>query len=246
MQLILCIVLLFLAIPRANAAEIRPQVVDRAGVLTAEQRQELEKRARECRERFQMDVVIVTVPNLGGKSPRDFADDYFDDHGYGVGNARSGALLLVAKAERNWYLSTSGGAIDAFNRRDIEKIGDIVTPHLANNAFYAAFVAYLDALPAYLNHSRTPNLLMSVVFGLVAGAAAVFVMISTMNTRRQQRGASSYLTEGSFSICGRQDLFLYSSVSKTARPQNTSGSGGGSSVHQSASGRSHGGGGGSF
>lgn len=245
--LFLCLLLFVTLIPTVFAYEALPRVVDNAGLLTAAERQLLEEKALALRDSYQMDVVIVTTSSLGGKSPRDFADDYFDRHGYGDGKDDSGTLFLVSMEEREWYLSTSGAAIGALKHNGVEKIGNIMVPYLAEGDYYAAFVAYLDALPAYFEtaDSSAPNLLLSLVLGVAAAAVSIFVMHSTMNTKKLQYSASSYLKDGTFHIRTHQDLFLYSSVSKTRRQQNSGGSGG-SSAHRSSSGRSHGGGGGKF
>ncbi len=86
---------------------------------------------------------------------------------------------------------------------------------------------------------------VALIVGAIAAAVTVLIMRSKMNTAKLQRGAVDYLKEGSFHLRQRSDMFLYSRVSRTAKPKNN-GSGGGSSVHRSSGGRSHGGRGGRF
>ena len=94
---------------------------------------------------------------------------------------------------------------------------------------------------------RSPNLLVSLLIGLAAAAVTVLVMRSCMNTRRPQHSACGYLADGSFHLRIQRDMFLYSDLHKSARPeQNNNSGGGGSSVHTGSSGSSHGGGGGKF
>ena len=85
----------------------------------------------------------------------------------------------------------------------------------------------------------------ALVIGLAAAVIAIFVMRGKMNTAKLQRGAADYLKDGSFHLRQRSDMFLYSRVSRQAKPKNNS-SGGGSSVHRSSGGISHGGRGGRF
>ncbi len=94
----------------------------------------------------------------------------------------------------------------------------------------------------------TPSYLISLIVGVIAGGITLLILRRSMNTKRPQRSAVSYLVPRSFKMNTVQDLFLYSQVSKRAKPKNNGGggSGGGSSVHTSSSGRSHGGGGGKF
>ena len=147
---------------------------------------------------------------------------------------------------------------------------------LSSGEYYRAFAAYLDALPEffealdkgspvdgyadysgsyyhgeqgdviYYEEESSPNIVFSVIIGLVIASAALLIMRAGMNTRRKQRSASSYLKNGSLDIHTLQDMFLYSSVSKTRRAESNSNRGGGSSIHTSSHGSSHGGGGGKF
>ena len=89
------------------------------------------------------------------------------------------------------------------------------------------------------------GLFASLIIGLIIAAMTVLVMRSKMNTAKMQKSAANYLKDGSFRLRQRSDMFLYSRVTRTARPKNTS-SGGGSSVHRSSGGISHGGRGGRF
>lgn len=274
--LLSAILLAALALPVSATSDL-PMVVDNAGLFSDSERSALEEKAQELRTEYEMDIVILTVDRLDGKTPQDYADDYYDDNGYGFGKEYSGLLFLLAMEERDWYISTCGDAIYAVTDYGIQKLGEAALPDLSAGAYYDAFDAYLNALPSYLSayqagtpvdgyadysgnyyhgdrenvvhykEKRSPNLLVSLVIGVITAGVTVGIMAASMNTKRQQRSASSYLKAGSYHLRTHQDLFLYSNVSKTRRQENNGGhSGGGSSVHHSSSGRSHGGGGGKF
>ena len=87
---------------------------------------------------------------------------------------------------------------------------------------------------------------IALIVGFVAALITVLIMRSMMNTAKLQKNAANYLKEGSFHLRQRSDMFLYSRVSRTAKPKNNTSSGGGSSVHRSSGGISHGGRGGRF
>lgn len=94
------------------------------------------------------------------------------------------------------------------------------------------------------------QILIALVIGAVVASVVLLIMRSRMNTVKPQKGARSYMMPGSYSLNRQQDLFLYSQLRKVRRSENNSssrgGHGGGSSVHRSSSGRSHGGGHGKF
>ncbi len=282
MRKIICLIICFLLIPASmvlalNAASL-PRVVDNAGLLTEQQAHELQGAIDSLIDEYHMDIVILSLDSLNGKTSQSYADDYYDENGYGYGSDCSGLLLLVSKLDRELCISTTGQAIDLFTDHSIDNILTEISEYLSVNNYYAAFHCFLDILPAYLGNSDdryyndaatdmdtssehwgsnsrenqpniATNLLISIVIGLGGGLVAIILMRAQMNTKRPQHHAGDYLKEGSFSIHERSDLFLYSNVSKVPRPKDNEGSSGGrirgsggTSVHRSSSGRTHGGG----
>lgn len=245
--LLAALLLLSLVFPVFAAA---PKIVDEADLVTDEEAAILEARAQELADQYEMDVVIVTVQSLNGQDITNYADDYFDYNGYGIGSRYSGVLLLIAMDTREWAISTCGDAIQAIPDWAIEDLSDAMSSYLSVGAYYYAFSEYLNALErrfaAYIDGQTVDagDYLRVVVVSLLVGAAvggiAILVMRGMMNTARAQSGATSYLTAGSFHLSRRLDIFLYSNVSRTRRAQSSS------STHRGSSGRSHGGGRGRF
>ena len=66
------------------------------------------------------------------------------------------------------------------------------------------------------------------------------IQLLKMNTAVSNDTARNYIKEGSFHLDMARDIFLYSRITKVKK-ENTD-----SSTHRSSSGRTHGGGGGSF
>lgn len=240
------LLVLVLCLPLNVRAAGSPLVVDDAGLLTSSQVQELNALAERISSEYRMDVVVLTVNSLGEKSAQAFADDYYDSHDYGY----DGLILVLAIQDREWYISTCGTAIDAFTDYGLEQIGDIIVPYFSSGDYYQGFSAFLNESSRYMKSYALRGfgsiLLVSAFIGLVCAGVAVGIMCGNMNTKRRQYDAGEYLKSDSFSIPVRQDIFLYSNVTKTRRPENNSTGKGGSSVHTSSSGRSHGGRGGKF
>ena len=86
---------------------------------------------------------------------------------------------------------------------------------------------------------------ISIIVGVVLALIIVGVMKGKLKTVRSQAAANSYMKKDSLNIETSQDLFLYSTVSRTKIEREES-SDGGSSTHTSSSGSTHGGGGGKF
>ena len=188
-----------------------------------------------------MDVVILTVPSLMGKSAQAFADDFYENNRY----SPDGVLFLIDMGSRQWHISTSGTAIEALSDRDLMTIEDRVIPYFTEGRYYDGFFRFLDILPDHLKNGSGSgfNLLISLLGGAAMAGICLLVMRSSMNTKKPQRSAENYMTDGSYQLRQHQDLFLYSNISKRSRPQNNSS---GSSTHRSFSGTRHGGRGGRF
>lgn len=235
-----------------SAQAAQEKIVDKAELLTYGEAEMLSEKATALTEEYGMDVVILTVPDLGGKSAQTYADSYYDDHGYGIGSQRSGILLLLAMEEREWYMSTCGEAIDVFTDSGLDALGERILPDLSGGDYYGAFDLWLELLPDYFEASltgaplygggstvnypepevqRSVNIFISLAIGLVVAAVTVLIMRGTMNTARRKSGAAEYMRKGSYHLTVHQDLFLYSNITKTPIPKSNGSSGGRSCGH---------------
>ena len=105
--IILIILIVSLLVPWTVFAQ-KTLVVDEANLMSPDQVLDLNDRANALSQEFNMDIVIVTTDDTGGKSSREFADDYFDYNGYGVGPNYDGILFLIDMDNRETYISTTG------------------------------------------------------------------------------------------------------------------------------------------
>lgn len=253
--LIVALCLSFVCILSVQAASAR--LVDNAALLTADEAEQVERALDEVSQRHGMDVVVVTVDSLGGKTPGVYADDYYDNNGYGA----DGILLLVSMEERDWWISTVGYGITAFTDAGIEYIADRVVPELGSGDYAWAFTVFAELCDDFITQAKTdqpynvgnlpqepfPAVLMLMIClatGLVVALIATGIMKGKLKTVRMQSRADDYVTPGSMRLIHSRDLFLYAHVEKREKPK--SNTGGGSTTHVSSSGTTHGGGGGKF
>ena len=115
----------------AKAAEVPderllPRLTDEADLLTDEEEELLLKQLDEISERQNCDVVVAAVDGLDGKSAMEYADDFYDYNGYGMGNERDGIILLVSMEERDWWISTCGFGITAFTDDGLDYILSLI------------------------------------------------------------------------------------------------------------------------
>lgn len=244
----ICLLLLLtVGVLTVGAADAHPpRLVDNAGLLSQAEADSLRATLDQYSEELNFDIVVVTTNTLDGKTPRDYADDYFDYNGYGYGANRDGALFLryINGSSKEVWLSTSGEGIKAIRDADIESIFDDMEDDIRANRYGAAFqVLAQDVRDEVLDYRSydTIWIFVGLAVGLGVGLIATNAMRSSLKSVRQQRYAGSYIKGNSVNITEARDIFLYRTVSRVAKPKESSG--GGSSTHTSSSGRSHGGGG---
>lgn len=141
----------------AMAAEL-DAVTDAAGLLTDAERGELNDRAEELAAQYQCAVYIVTLEDMeemGTSDAYDLATAVYTEYDLGYGEEKSGLLLLLSMAERDYALIAYGYGNTAFTDygKDV-LLDEDVLPLLGEDAYYEGFSAYLDTAGEYLSMAR--------------------------------------------------------------------------------------------
>lgn len=258
----------------AKAAEKR--VYDDAALFTAEQTAELETRIEEVRESTKLDIVVVTTDDAIGKTSREYADDFYDNNGFGSDKKHSGVLFLIDMDNREIYISTTGYAIDLLTDYRINAILDAAYPYMPEQSYNMAAKAFLDGTEAFVEEGMVEGhyrydtdkgrivrpfyyYVVKLMIGMIAGAVVGLVVCTIIKAKYKAKfpkGTYSYKQNGKIRIETQRDDFLNQTVTHRRIPKQTSSGGssrssgssssGRSSVHHSSSGRSHGGGGRKF
>ena len=148
------LVLLFFPVSPVFAAEDAPRLVDGADLLTDSEETALRDKLDEISERQQVDLVIVTTDSLEGKSPMEFADDFYDYNGYGFGDSYDGVLFLISMEERDWHISTTGFGITAITDAGREYISENFLEDLSDGEYGAAFTTFAELCDAFITQAR--------------------------------------------------------------------------------------------
>ena len=230
--------------------------VDNAGLLTPGQAQSIGEMLDRVSTTHNFDLVIVTEKDIGRARPRDYADDYFDYNGYGLGEDRDGCLFLQVTGSRDYWFSTSGRGIGVYNEVALDKLEAKVLKHLKKDDYYEAYLAFIKTSEEFLKldargrsynylHYYFPVLIgISWILALLTGLIVVAVWGIGMNNALLKTDAASYVVPNTLFFAEKRDRFLFSTVTKKVKPKSSSSSSGGS--HTSSSGSSHGGRGGKY
>ena len=202
------------------------RVVDNAGLLSDAEKTELESRLAEVASAYAFDLVIVTETDIGGALPAAYADDFFDNHGYGPGGDRDGSLFLQVTGSRDYFFSTSGRGIRILNDTAYGRLESDVLSFLRDDDTAGASHAFINAWDEFLAldaKGRSYNFFhqWNAVLVLVAWVIAIligFIVVqgwkAQMNTALPQKQAAAYMVPGSLAFTTRKESFLYSRESK--------------------------------
>ena len=249
------------------------RIIDNAGLLNYQEKTKLNEIISSVASKYNFDLVIVTENTIGETNPMVYADDFYDYKGYGLGPDKDGCLFLLVTGSRDYWFSTAGRGINIYNspklnisKGSLNKLSDDVVKLLKEENYYGAFRAFLldwkeflalDAKGKNYNFIRQWNLVLVLIVWVVAlaiGLIVVQVWKTGMNTALLQTQAAAYVVPGSLAFKEKNDIFLYSTVTRSERQTETTtsggvggrGGGGGGGSHTSSSGTSHGGGGGKY
>ena len=253
------------------------QVIDNANLFSATEESRMVEIIEQIETEHQVDMVVLTtydVPKDYSESMwrvRDYADDYYDNGGYGMGPDFSGMLILLDMNNRVIWLSTGGVMIDYITDAREEDIIDRAYNSLTYGRYGDAMIAALSRVEYYMNKGRQEgsfrydevtgqrlsgyyNTLTTAEFGIaaLAGGGAALVIFLTVNGNYSLQGSTyTYDRSANTSVVLTKDeeTFVRQFTRRTPRHTATQHSGGGggrsggSGVHRSSGGRSHGGGG---
>lgn len=275
MLLLMAAVLLLSLTARADGAG---QVIDDANVFSADECRRMTEIILEIEQKHQVDLVVLTTrdtpydPSDSLWRVRDYADEYYDDGGYGMGADGSGMLLLLDMHNRAMWLSTGGVMIDYINDDREEDILDHAYDRLAEGDYGGAMIAALNRVSHWMDAGRREGFFrydevtgerigglynaltpMEAAVAAIAGLAVAAAVYGTVSAAYNLKGSTyTYDRSANTSVTLVRDdqVFLRKRVHRSpivtgngSGGHSGGGRSGGSGVHTSSRGVSHGGGG---
>ncbi len=274
-KLLCALLLLALLLPAAAMAE--QQVIDAANVISNDMEQQITLVIDRVEKAHQVDLVVLVTYDVPDDYSdtlyrvRDYADDYYDNGGYGMGDDFSGLLYLIDLNNRVQWISTGGVMMEYINDAREERIFDAAEPNLMNGDWGRAALRAMEMTERYMAQGRekgtflydevtgkrlsglyNPLETFEILIAAAAGAAVTLIFVSSVKGSYSLRGSTYQYDANANARCEitqDDETYLRQSVSRVARSSGGSGSSGGggrsgsSGVHRSSGGRSHGGGG---
>lgn len=254
-------------IPSIYALDTSLKIYDDAHLLTVEEANQLKEKIDIFIEKYDMDIVLVTTNNsIGSGSTQDYAQDFYDFNGFGIGSKKDGILLLIDRTYgyNDLWMVTSGEAILIYDDSRIDSILDDIV-YEKDSGHYQMFSAFIDSSSEYAEKGVAPSnsgnyvdihgnihlkrrfpWLWIIIITLAVPSIIVGILVSKNKMIKKATQASAYLDQNSIEYTRKEDRFITTHTSSVYIPRDTGGSsggGGGSTTFSSHSGTSHGGGG---
>ncbi len=103
-------------------------VNDFAGVLSADERVQLEGQIAQLRLDTGLEIGVALISDTGGRPISDFAFDLGNRWGIGAKETKNGVLVLVAVNQREWFIATAGGIEGTLPDALVHRIGEANFP----------------------------------------------------------------------------------------------------------------------
>lgn len=240
-------VLLLLMATFPLAALAAPSVVDDAGLFTEREIQQMEEIIADIQTTYQMDAVVLTSRSVWGDT-QDFADLYYERHGYGLGEDDAGLLYLIDMNHRVPCISTSGVMIDYITDRRLDDLFDRSYDSLKAGRYGQAALIVLERLKDILRQGRQEGsfrydaetgkrlsgvynalTLGEMLIGAAVAIAVALVMYLTILKRYNLQNRPYHFSAGvnvSRVLKADDEVFLRQDVVRVRNPEPSSGGGG--------------------
>lgn len=238
----LLVMLVLAAFPCAAAASgSKTYFYDYGGTVDDSEWEDIETALDEASAKYGLDIVLVAIPyklatNYGFVNSivaKEYADDWYDDNGF----ADNGVLLVCflggspEKGKDYWYIYAKGDGADIYD--DGDELFDRMFEDRVSSDYAGIFSAYaenaLDMASEHYDYQAGTWLVISIIVGLIVALIVTLVMKSKLKSVKYASDAAVYTRPGSMVLRVESDRYLYSTVTRTARPKDDSSSSGGGS-----------------
>lgn len=249
---------LVLCVPAFAEAQLG-YVTDGAGLLTAEEKQTLESNAKELAEKYDFGVYIITVnditEHIDAPDMDTAAEQLYLSYELGENQDRSGILLLMSMAERDWALFAFGYGNTAFTDYGKDYLSGRFLDDFGDNVWYDGFEDYQRACGEMLDrslagapvdvdnipdppHARVYGIVACTVLGFLTALIVVMILKGQLKSVARGTQAEAFVDAGGLKLTYHRDQYIRTSESRVYDPPKEKSSGGGGTTIRSSGGSS--------
>lgn len=267
-KILFTLLLVFVGIKSVCAFDNTIKVYDYAQVLTSEEEDKLKTKVNEYIEKYNMDMVLVTVRHHEKSNTKEYAQDFYDYNGFGVGDTNDGIIFVIdftfgGIEHPDIYITTTGESILIYDDYRIDTMLDNIVDR-KKFGYFTMFESFIRDSSSYASkgipssnskyeinsngeyvYKESFPWVFIIIVSLLVPTIIIIVLINRNKMVRKSVNANYYLKDGSLVIKSRNDMFVTTHTTSVRINDNSSSGGhsGGSSISRGSSGISHGGGG---
>ena len=233
--ILLLVLSLLLALPVLTSASEEPTEMqyvydDAMDLLSDEEEEELNQKLAEISERIDADIVVVLTDDC-------YDEDAASEDAYqffrAVNTRSDGAIFYCAIEDGFWNMQGFGEVDDAFTEAALDLLEESCLDLIRAERYYEAFETFAEISEDLIEQFQegTPYkgsypwlkyLAIALLLGAVVALIVVLVLKSQLKSVRSQNAARNYLKQGSLNLTEHRDLYLYRTVSRIAKPKESS------------------------
>lgn len=130
------------------------RVIDEADLFTDEEESMLKRNIAEKTELYNADIVVVTVPTTGSFEHMEYADDYYDYNGFGIGPDHAGFLLLICMDSNHrggWCTVTGDRPMRLYTEQTANELDDVLYDYLGSARYYDGVYDWVNNIGTLLD-----------------------------------------------------------------------------------------------
>ena len=215
------------------ATSSKPLVIDSANIISSNTEASLIKKAKEIQKKYNIDVVIATIPSNEGVSIEYYAETIYSQGGYGQGSLKDGMLLLLSMEDRDYDFYKKGKVNDNMTISVENSILDPTLSKLKNNDFDGAFNTFLNKVDEVYSKvkpdgsfSKEPKGHVPYLIGILGSFFIAFIIVqtgaATLKSVRFSGNADRYVKTNSVVISQGFEQFLHRNVTRRSKPKSNS------------------------
>ena len=215
-----------------------------AHLLTPEEERILDEYCRDISETYGCGVYFLTVEDFKDYGELDIietAKAMFENYSLGMGEDKSGILLLLSMDERDYAVAAHGSANTAFTDFGKIRLHEKFLKYFKEDDWAGGFTAYAEKSEDMLRLAREGRPLdvdtdpagrlygIIICIGISVGLAFLVrsILRSRLNSVAEGRNADSYITEAGLDLTRKLDTYTHSTESRVYDPPESKDNGGG-------------------
>ena len=254
-SIIFAIVLVFGLSITAFANSEERYVFDEASILTYDEIEELETRAKEISETYGCEVYAITFPSLEGNEAWELNEMLYQELVSEYGAGEDVVILMLAMEERQYDILAHGYGNTAFTDYGKDVMAERFLDDFANDDWYWGFYDYMSTCEEFLAMAASGEpfdvgsdegegganflgVIVAIIVSCVIALLICLILKAQMKTARIATEAHDYQKE--LNLTNQYDIFSHKDIKRVYNPPQEE-NGGGTTINSSGSSHKSGG-----